>query len=263
MKNKITKLYKYRNFNEYTNNIIINSSLYFSPVNAFNDPFDCNLSFRKNYSSAEIKNYFKKAKGKYQSQTEEINEAERKYSSPKRFCKWMKLSLDKNVAKYGIVSLSTTKKSILMWSHYAYNHTGLVFEFDKTVDTEYFKYTIPVNYKQKKYNFLSYTSFKDGDETEYKDIHSLLLTKYKDWKYEKEQRLLDLNFHGEKQFKKEALKTIIFGAKSTKENIVKIIKLCECYGFHHVQFKKAKLVQGKFKLVFNDIDISKYRSENK
>ena len=50
------KLYKYRSFADvYVENIIKKSSLYFSPVEYFNDPFDCKLSFKQNYSKQEIK----------------------------------------------------------------------------------------------------------------------------------------------------------------------------------------------------------------
>ena len=56
---EIDKLYKYRNIDDiYLENIIKNSSLYFSPVEHFNDPFDCKLSFRQNYSKQEIRQCF-------------------------------------------------------------------------------------------------------------------------------------------------------------------------------------------------------------
>lgn len=241
------KVYKYRLFNEYTNNIIISSSLYFSPIKAFNDPYDCNLSFKKEYSKEEISKYFEKEIEKSdREKIDSIKEAKDEHSSPEKFHRWIQSSLDENVSKYGILSLSSTKKSILMWSHYSYNHTGLVFEFDILEDRSFFKYLAQVSYEEKKYDLLSHTDYKN------KDIKKLLLTKYKDWEYEQEHRIIDLKFQGEKEFNKMALKTVIFGAKAKADDIEKFIKLCDRCGFSHLKFKKAKLVDGKFKLSFHE-----------
>ena len=53
-------LYKYKNFGEYTDKIIKNASLYLSPIEEFNDPFDSNLAYRQYYTKEEIKKYWKK-----------------------------------------------------------------------------------------------------------------------------------------------------------------------------------------------------------
>jgi len=59
----IQKYYKYRAFNKpedeikTTDNIIVNSSLYYASPSKFNDPFDCQLSFCETYSRKERKDY--------------------------------------------------------------------------------------------------------------------------------------------------------------------------------------------------------------
>lgn len=50
-------LYKYRKFDNRTDEIILNSEFYFAPPSSFNDPFDCNLSYKKDYNTEEIDNY--------------------------------------------------------------------------------------------------------------------------------------------------------------------------------------------------------------
>lgn len=64
------KLYKYRNFESSISIhdvevpiyelIIKNSSLYFAPISSFNDPFDCQLTFKDTYRRNERRNFYKK-----------------------------------------------------------------------------------------------------------------------------------------------------------------------------------------------------------
>jgi hypothetical protein len=54
--------YKYREFSDNTDKIILNSELYFASHNSFNDPFDCNLSLRtlSSFANKEYNKFFKK-----------------------------------------------------------------------------------------------------------------------------------------------------------------------------------------------------------
>ena len=79
------------------------------------------------------------------------------------------------------------------------------------------------------------------------------LTKYEDWKYEKEYRVIEIGFQGEEAFFKDELKSIIFGLKATKNDMDKIIQLCQENSFSHVKFKKAEAVHGKFQLAIKDL----------
>ena len=136
------------------------------------------------------------------------------------------------IVSVGVLSLSKTYNSILMWSHYSLSHMGLVFEFtprNTNDETSCFHHPIKVDYSES-YDELSHVN----DHRE--EIPKLLLTKYKDWAYEEEYRCFRLDFQGEKQFHKNELTGIMFGAKASKMDINRIIKLCKDYNFGHVNF---------------------------
>ncbi len=242
------RVYKFREFNEFTYKIILDSELYFASPKKFNDPFDCNLSYREEYSIDEIDEVYKNLENtKY---TKEQLHSMYGSTSDKFVKSFMKLN-EQLISSSGILSLSKSNNNITMWSHYARNHTGLVFELHVNEDFDFFTGYSIVNYR-KDYEKLSYT--KD-DETE---LYNSFITKYTDWKYEEEIRIIDFYKNGAKKKKKNVLKTIYFGYKSDETNIKKIIQLCQLNGFKHVQFKKAKLIPGKFALDFDEIDKSQY-----
>ncbi len=244
------KLYKFRNFSGNTDKIILNSEFYFASPKKFNDPFDCNLSYRQNYTQEEILAKYEYLTSKLPFTKEQFIE---KYGlSLETFLdKYPKLN-DKLVSQSGILSLSRNSKNITMWSHYADEHKGLAFELQVDEDYEFFHGYGIVEYT-KEYKLLSYTNL-----TPNKDYEKLFLTKYTDWEYEEEIRIIDYNKNGIREFNKNVLKTIYFGYRADETNIKKIIQLCQLNGFQHVIFKKAKIISGKFELDFDEIDKSVY-----
>lgn len=246
------KLYKYRNFeNLYMEKIIENSSLYFSHIADFNDPFDCRLSYRQNYSKQEISQYFIDLKMRNPNQPYRLKDIKNKYGKKQDFITLQNDTTKKTVEKMGVLSLSSNFENILMWSHYSKSHTGLVFEFtpkDVNDENSCFYHPDSVDYLES-YVELSYAN----DHRE--EIPKLLFVKYKDWKYEEEYRIFDLDFQGEKKFHKNELTAIIFGVNAKIENIQKIIDLCQMHGFDHMVFKKAKIEHGKFALSFEIISL--------
>ncbi|NOQ30448.1 MAG: DUF2971 domain-containing protein [Helicobacteraceae bacterium] len=246
----ITKLYKYRSFNdEFLKNIIINSSLYYSPIKYFNDPFDCRLSFRDKYTNKERKSYLTKASLRNpQYGKQNIKDMMAFYTNDK-LVKMMKNVNNQLIDSIDVLSLSTNYKSVLMWSHYANSHNGLAFEFEPLHYDNYDCLHQPkkVDYDEK-YELLSYLESDDGSE-----LVKLMLTKHIDWKYEDEYRCTDIEFQGEKKFHKDELKSILFGLNTTNKQIEDFKKLCHDNGFTRLDFKKAKKINGEFKLVFDDI----------
>lgn len=249
------KFYKYRSFDnifapeneQYTNHIILNSSLFFSPIKNFNDPFDCRLSYRQEYSKQEIRQfyiqYLERNPGNIR-----LKDFMKVYSNNQSFITFQNQTTNKLIAKIGILSLSTNPNSILMWSHYSSNHTGLVFEFTRAKNSICFDRYYKVDYSIK-YDLLSYTT------TNKDEIPKLMLTKHKDWEYESEYRIIDMNYQGEKKFHKNELTSIIFGAFTSQDDINKTINLCMRNGFQHVKFSKAELSYGEFSLKFKELII--------
>ncbi len=245
----VTKLYKYRSFNDkFLNNIITNSSLYYSPIKYFNDPFDCRIEFRNEYSYEERKEYLNKASVRNSGLGADIEGLMQFYTN-EMLVNIMKEANNKLIDNIGVLSLSANYENILMWSHYASSHNGLVFEFEPLHYDGYDCLYHPkkVDYDEK-YELLSYLESDDGSE-----LVKLMLTKHIDWKYENEYRCIDTGFQGEKKFHKDELKSIFFGLNTTNKQIEDFKKLCHDNGFTHLNFKKAKKINGEFKLAFDDI----------
>lgn len=232
------KFYKYREFNHYTEQIIKDCSLYFSPIEQFNDPFDCGLSFQEHYDGEELQNayedYLKRGQLLTPKDKEHLLEIKQR-------------TIPKLISQIGILSLSKNYNNILMWSHYSASHTGLAFEFEPAFNSECFERPMQVDYHDN-YELLSYVkSFRE-------ESVKLMLTKHSNWAYEDEYRCIDLKYHGSKKFFPHELTSIIFGAKANKCNIQEMIDLCHTNGFSHVKFKQAKILSnGEFGLSFDNL----------
>lgn len=246
----MNKLYKYRNFSDqFLDNIIKNSSLFFSSIENFNDPFDCKLSYKQNYSKQEIKNYIVTLKELNSDQSHRIKDLKKSFGKKQDFIKLQNRITEQIIASMGVLSLSSNYDNILMWSHYSESHTGLVLEFTPRspmgIDSCFFP-LIKVEYSET-YEELSYVNDVRLE------AQKLILTKYKDWEYEKEYRCISLGYQGEKQFHKDELTGIIFGAKASQANIDKVIKLCNEYDYKNIKYMQAKLERGSFSLSFEEM----------
>ncbi|MFA6144441.1 MAG: DUF2971 domain-containing protein [Sulfurimonas sp.] len=232
------KLYKYREFNHYTEQIIKDCSLYFSPIERFNDPFDCKLSFQEQYDGEELQNVYENylTSGQLLAPKDKGHLLELKQKT-----------IPKLISQIGVLSLSKNYNNILMWSHYSASHTGLAFEFEPDLNSECFERPMQVGYHDN-YELLSYVkSFRE-------ESVKLMLTKHSNWVYEDEYRCIDLEYQGPKKFFQRELTGIIFGAKAKKCDIQEMINLCKENGFDHVKFKHAKILSnGEFGLTFDNL----------
>jgi hypothetical protein len=88
-----------------------------------------------------------------------------------------------------IVCVSLINDSILMWSHYADNHTGLVLEFD-TNEPPFSQIPescwLTVKYSHKKADYV----YSRKDREFLKEMFAVAATKASDWSYEKEIRIV-------------------------------------------------------------------------
>ncbi len=192
------KLYKYTPHNKcYKYDIIKKCELWFAKFSELNDPVDSNLAYRKEYSDDEIKTaleYFAK-----------IDKMDKKavlqhFSEKSNFIFFRERYADILKEKIGVLCLSQNPKNILMWSHYANAHKGIVYEFETKDLFSHAKYKGFSNAPDKmdyvsEYELLSYAVI---DDELTKQCEMELLTKAQDWAYEKEYRYIDLQKSGAK-----------------------------------------------------------------
>ncbi|MDD3322035.1 MAG: DUF2971 domain-containing protein [Paludibacter sp.] len=238
---KIPKMvYKYSAINSNLLKSLINSELWFATPISFNDPFDCQLNDKTVWDSISIRNYlnYLKVVGNSDLDIEDI--IEQYYLDNNSFRHFFTKYFKRILSNIGVCCFTTSPKIFLMWSHYANSHKGLCLKFDITKDENLFLTALPVKYS------IDYPSF-DYLKERNKLAERMLLTKSKVWKYEKEIRVIT-GKSGPQLFKKDCLKEIIFGYKTTELEIKEIKKIVSNSGYKNIRFSKVDLVPNKFKI---------------
>jgi len=254
---KIPILYKYSSFDN-TIKIIESSKIKITKPSNFNDPFDCSIP-NIDYSFKEIEthfiskiNIFMKTMGQ-----QNLNENKKEFNNLRDEIKMdFKNSFNKDffnellsirkdwnshIDNYKILCLSKSSKNILMWSHYAQEHNGIVLGFDFNKDKPIYKKLQPVKYdKELKitkdfFNKLFKDLINDSIKSELSGkniinenkfanvfvnhLFDYLFIKNNVWNYEEEYRLITNASQGNfLDFNDTSLKEIIFGIKVTKNN---------------------------------------------
>lgn len=179
-----------------------NRELFLSSPSDFNDPFDCRIT--KNF---ELLDTDEKLRAYAKIQSEAARERfgldgknisifeQRIFDGFKRNRtaeqnKWDELEFRSQADHYGVLSFSEVWDSILMWGHYASNHTGFCIGFylDKLRDFQYFGGDGPVNYSD------TFPAISPLTETSIETLLQVTYTKAFAWNYEKEYRFIKLFF---------------------------------------------------------------------
>ena len=90
-----------------------------------------------------------------------------------------------------VVCLSEVYGSMLMWSHYARNHTGFCIEYDFKESDMFYKHLYPVTYTKDRYAVSKADMLSENTEWIYKTT----CRKSNVWAYEKEWRIVTANFN--------------------------------------------------------------------
>ena len=223
-------LYKYLDING-AECMIRNSNLQFTNATQLNDPFDCHpkLIDYSNVPKRELQGWIPK---EWWQEKEENNATNRRNDT------WL-------------CSLSKVNDSVLMWSHYCYNHKGVCIglDIDKVLESVPHMFgsvlmnplVLDVQYKDIIERPNNYTPTAELSTYQWK-------TKAKDWEYEQEVRLVMPNphptyaaftpeqyknhkkeldwreIHHYMPLKDECFESIYFGVKTEKSEIEKIKK---------------------------------------
>jgi len=234
------KLYRYRPINEYLDDILINNRLWFSSPIDFNDPFDCNIDMETTSSPERIKQYISTNAPKGTSQ-EKIDVTIKKILDDPNILKELINSKSREIlSKKGVVCFSKANDSLLEWAHYSDSHRGVCLTFDVMGDLTFFVTPLNVLY-QKEYPIYNYLDEPNNLATK------LIRTKFIDWRYEKEVRIIKNN-NGYYTFDQKCITEIIFGWKTPHEQIARIIELAGKYNYNHLVFKRAILMKKQYGL---------------
>ena len=231
-------IYKYVSINKYLYESLIRGELWFSSPHAFNDPFDSCLPI--NYS---IESY-KRTIG-HELDAEYYKKEQQKIVRPMVFNN----ELEELRNKMGVCCFSSVNDNLIMWSHYADHHKGLVLKFDVAILEKYFTIIKKVRYTDK-------IDTVDYDESPEKIIKKLLSQKSTHWKTEKEIRII-VQEKGNYRFPQEALKEIRFGIRCDHHLQTNIMQLVKKFGYKDAVFSAFHIGNYTYKF-----DIGYYSSNS-
>ena len=177
---KITSLYKYRPFNEYSLQTLINEVAWFPKPSSFNDPFDCGINIDVNRFEESIREAVKEIYDNNGEDISQIPESNFKVTEKDWVAfESLKSNLLEITQNVGILSLSSVNDDILMWAHYADSHNGFCIEFSRSPDNILGKQSERVEYEE----HLPSLSAQEATSKEL-SFQKLLLTKSNHWSYE-------------------------------------------------------------------------------
>lgn len=239
-------LYKYRSLHtSHTKKIITDLSFWFAKPDSFNDPFDCNLSEVRSHRPKDIARFCWKPESGY---TKEVFKSLAR-DDPEFVNELAIRAREMIFGKQGILSLSKVYDDILMWSHYASDHTGIVIKLDLEKAPEFFYKPIEVKYKK---SYKPINTFIDYENNPEDYIYKMYATKSKDWEYEKEVRIYK-DQSGSYPINPMAICKIYFGCKVDEKKKNEFIELCKEKKMNHLKFYKGEKLYGKFGLTFREI----------
>jgi len=237
-------LYKYSNLAT-LRKIIVSGQIRFSKPSEFNDPFDCNISIDTENTEEEIIRYIDQITANSHLSATEYLQFRTKMLDPVARFELTNRSIRDAKESFGVTCFSTESNNILMWSHYAEKHKGVVIKFDILKDPDFFNTPFKVEYKS---DFPNFNYLRNRES-----IGKLLLeTKSMEWSYENEIRVMKRGA-GYYPIKRESICQIIFGCRAYDKEIRKIIKYISKYKEMKPTFLHAKTNSNSFKIILSEL----------
>ncbi len=253
-------LYKYRDWtNKFHKKLITRQEIYFPRPSEFNDPFDGNIPVRWDLMSYE--DCFEKNlkfinilhKDKDQKLVREYAKKitdENTLWNPEKLNKEKPEQLEKWNSIIGLVSLSKVNDNILMWSHYALNHSGFAvgLKTDSLINDYDFDYLEPIKYQE------DYPIVKGTDDTKLQ-FYKKFFHKSELWNYENEWRLSKNHIEKRRiRLKKETIGEIVIGCCANQTQITQIVRQTRKYLLPSTRIFKAEKNEDDFKLTIKEIE---------
>jgi hypothetical protein len=247
-------LFRYRTFNDHTRSELCDGRIFLCPPSLLNDPFDCQLdvdvsapltALNSELESAgltpDILKYMPGHECCFQKPTEEA---------------YYKAVIRKSFDQVGVVCFSRNPASNLMWSHYGDSHRGVC---------------IGYSFPRKTSEFLADVEYRDGyppnrmprfagiaGNADWRDfINTMLLTKSKEWAYEREVRIL---LPGEAgtflDLRPSPLSVVVMGMRMTESDQSELLELLR---HQHLapRLYRAERIKNCFRLVYRPAQMTR------
>lgn len=247
-------LYKYTSFSKYTEALVAQPRLWFSAPANLNDPFECRPWFDFTYQQHQlvesVARHISRVDPDITASTATAHAVgvflEGRHRRPET---WQSLRAElvaRLTLEVGVLCLSGTGENILMWSHYSNCHTGICLGFEASPYTPFFGRAQEVLYDE---SLPTVDIFNTPHETQ---VDQIFLTKYADWRYEKEWRIIEHDAGpGSHEYPAELLRTITFGLNTTASDR-ELVRSWAARRNHTVVFQECVQDQRAFKLLIRE-----------
>lgn len=235
------KLYKYRAFNVWTLRSITEAEVRYSQPGSFNDPLDCNPTIEVDLRRAALEKLYyhlllrRMENDKAAESVSHLRFLSSEYgdyaTDPQveaylvhMLARGIEDEVNAELGMSGVLSLSATWSSALMWSHYAEEHRGICIEYDTTEQVH--PQLMSVSYRAPrsiKTSELWRWKMLDEIDAKRRILQTYFYSKSGEWKYEKEWR--DLRDDGGTCEVPFRITAIHFGMRCDRSIIVNIVKL--------------------------------------
>jgi len=287
-------LFKYKSFDEkgHSLKMLEDDLIWLSSPEKFNDPYDCALTYAAkkigNFTfQRDIISFLERLPAEYKFSEEEVEflassdkfiydfakifakkHPNANEMMPEEYAELISRVVDKEFEQMEnklsaalrsglfITCFSETNKSILMWSHYAANHTGFCVEYDfsKLSNKDHRKRLLyPVIYDNNVFDATEYLQ----PTFENKSFNNLMLNyaamnKSIEWGYEREWRFILSNGPTKEILTLNAPKptAIYLGAKMSVEDKKKVLKIAESRG---IMVSQMTMEASSFKLKITNL----------
>lgn len=235
--------------------VVLGSSLWLSSPQDFNDPYDmhCHVVFE---GTGAEKRQVLLAKAKELDSLGLVGDGWKSrqrrvdlmMANPDKLLSGIRKSFKLVLNHAGVCCFTTNPRQLLMWSHYGKDHKGLALQFDPSGDPVTFTKPSRVSYS-KELPVINWT------EATYSGVLEVTHTKYEDWGYEDEWRMLHpRGCHTRHLFAAKALTGIIFGCRTPKEvkqMVVELLAERGRLGFPPVRLYQARMREAAYRLAIH------------
>ena len=213
--------------NEYLRDLLVSHKLYFQAANRFNDPYDCFPAIFTDFTPERAKVLFER---QIKRESPDLSDADCAAEVVRRIAAFDFKLIETRDFQLGardafkalregmaVYCLTERVDSVLMWSHYARNHTGFAVMFDGA--DPFIGEAQRVRYERSR-------PLVDPGAGEARIMDAVLLVKARDWKYEQEWRITRINRPGLHAFNPKALTGIVFGMAMPQVDRDRLRALC-------------------------------------
>jgi len=255
-----TRLYRYRRVSEFTLDELRQGKVYLAKPDDFNDPFDARLNYEMDVSVEDFRRWFHRAAA-----TEPDSPIEQRLSFflqgeeilsksggqlPAIYKDMIAQAAEAAIERArqrGIMCLSEEADNILLWSHYAVNHTGICIEYDLSSLQGVEPTLHRVVYTTKFPHLRVSDVLSDNPSQRFDEI---LSTKHSCWSYEKEWRIIT-EPTGERFFGLPVSR-VILGIRTSDSDKKKVRDALAGKG--GIWIAQANLTKDDYSVVISDID---------